>query len=595
MMNIVQNNPLSKEDEVSERRGRITKQCQQCSKTFMVPPDDQEFYARLNVPVPTLCSDCRCQRRMATRNERNFYPDHCDACGKQLISLYSADKNLTVYCHECWWNDNWSGLQYGQNIDFNRSFFEQFQELQRNVPRANVLKAGGNIVNSDYCSYVGAAKNCYLVAGSIHVEDCLYGNPYYSKQCVDSLLIRDCELCYECITSENLYNCAWCQDCSNSRDLLYCYDLRNCSDCIGCVGLRNKQYCIFNKQYTKAEYKKEQARIDLNDPEKMQRAVKHFTIQKLKIPRKFLYGVHNEDVTGNYINDSKSCSYCFDIKRCDNVKYSAQVIDLKDCYDNNYTEENEMCVDYIGSWKNNRCYYSNTVYNSSEIWYSELCYSSKNLFGCAGLRNAEYCILNKQFTKQEYETLLPKIIAHMSAFGGKKTGEWGEFFPIERSVFAYNETVAYDYFPASKETIVANGWEWITPKEIKGRQQRYRVPRDINKVKSDICDALLVCQNCLKNYKVTAQELAFYKTQQYPIPKNCPDCRHSSRMKQRTTRALWQRQCMCTRPPSARLSGMGSAQLDHNHETRCPQEFTTAYNPATREIVYCQKCYERII
>jgi hypothetical protein len=50
--------------------------------------------------------------------------------------------------------------------------------------------------------------------------------------------------------------------------------------------------------------------------------------------------------------------------------------------------------------------------------------------------------LNKQYTKEEYEKLLPKIIAHM-----KKTGEWGEFFPISISPFNYEETPAMDYYP----------------------------------------------------------------------------------------------------------------------------------------------------
>jgi hypothetical protein len=39
--------------------------------------------------------------------------------------------------------------------------------------------------------------------------------------------------------------------------------------------------------------------------------------------------------------------------------------------------------------------------------------NSSNLFGCIGLRGKEYCILNKQYTKEEYEALVPKIIEKM--------------------------------------------------------------------------------------------------------------------------------------------------------------------------------------
>ncbi len=44
------------------------------------------------------------------------------------------------------------------------------------------------------------------------------------------------------------------------------------------------------------------------------------------------------------------------------------------------------------------------------------CYSSvqsHNCFGCVSAKQNEYCILNKQYTKEQYEELVPKIIEHM--------------------------------------------------------------------------------------------------------------------------------------------------------------------------------------
>jgi len=52
---------------------------------------------------------------------------------------------------------------------------------------------------------------------------------------------------------------------------------------------------------------------------------------------------------------------------------------------------------------------------SSNMCYCAKCTTSSNLFGCIGLRNKEYCILNKQYTKEEYELLVPKIIEKMKA------------------------------------------------------------------------------------------------------------------------------------------------------------------------------------
>ncbi len=66
---------------------------------------------------------------------------------------------------------------------------------------------------------------------------------------------------------------------------------------------------------------------------------------------------------------------------------------------------------------------------------------SSNCFLCVNLENKKYCILNKQYSKEEYEVLVPQIIEHM-----QKTGEWGEFFPVCLSPFGYNETVAQEHF-----------------------------------------------------------------------------------------------------------------------------------------------------
>ena len=81
------------------------------------------------------------------------------------------------------------------------------------------------------------------------------------------------------------------------------------------------------------------------------------------------------------------------------------------------------------------------------------CLFSHNInqcFGCVCLKNQSYCIFNKQYTKEEYEILVPRIIEHMM-----KTGEWGEFFPSSLSPFGYNETVAMEYFPMTRDSVIA--------------------------------------------------------------------------------------------------------------------------------------------
>ncbi len=52
--------------------------------------------------------------------------------------------------------------------------------------------------------------------------------------------------------------------------------------------------------------------------------------------------------------------------------------------------------------------------SNAKCFYCKLLTGCQNCFGCISLRNASYCILNKQYTKEEYEALVPQIIEHMS-------------------------------------------------------------------------------------------------------------------------------------------------------------------------------------
>jgi hypothetical protein len=285
----------------------------------------------------------------------------------------------------------------------------------------------------NYCNYFADGKECYLCFGSIAVENCLYGSPYESKYCVDTYLARECEYCYECLDCEKMAHSSFCQDCSNSLDLIYCFDSKNCSDCVGCVGLRSKKYNIYNKQYTKEEYFKEKEKILENKIDGFKKIEKKFKELKLKFPHKFCITLQCIDFSGNHLVYSKNTKECFDIKKSKDVKYCKQIIDAKNVYDTNYCEFIELCYEYIGYWKNNKTRFSNTCGGSNNLTYSDFCSNCSNCFACIGLRNKSYCILNRQYTKEEYEELIPKIIKHMNdmPYIDKKgrVYKYGEFPP----------------------------------------------------------------------------------------------------------------------------------------------------------------------
>ncbi|MDR0650606.1 MAG: hypothetical protein LBG59_04305 [Candidatus Peribacteria bacterium] len=197
--------------------------------------------------------------------------------------------------------------------------------------------------------------------------------------------------------------------------------------------------------------------------------------------------------------------------------------------------------------------------------------NSSNLFGCIGLRGKEYCILNKQYTKEEYETLVPKIIEKMKA-----DGERGEFFPAFISPFGYNETLADDYFPLTKEEALAKGFvrsDFEAPlpqaeKMIKGSQ----LPIDSTEVSEDILKTAIICEVSGRPFMLVKPELEFYRNHQLPLPRKHPDVRYAERMALRNPRALHLRMC-----------------------DKCGKEMVSMYPTEDTRKIYSEMCYQQEI
>src|SRR3989338_9207297 len=239
-----------------------TKICQNCNQNFVIEPGDFSFYEKMKVPAPTFCHDCRFQRRLLFRNNRVFYKRECGLCSKSMISLYHKDQPFKIYCRNCWLSDKWNPMDYGKEYDFSKPFFEQFRDLMRETPRANLYQT--NFISSDYCNYGLDLKECYLLFGGINNERVFFANQVFdSKDSLDVAFSEKIEFSYdifECARTNKLFFSHHSYDCIDS---FYLIDCRNCSNCFGCVGLINKQYHIYNKPYSKEEYEKF---IESNNP-----------------------------------------------------------------------------------------------------------------------------------------------------------------------------------------------------------------------------------------------------------------------------------------------------------------------------------------
>lgn len=546
------------------------KNCKNCGNNFNITDKDAKFYERIQVPHPTFCPTCRRQRRTAYRNESSLYHRKCDFSGEKIISLYSGDKPFKVYKTDIWWGDTWDATDYGQDFDFSRPFFEQFKELQLKVPRPALTIA--TLENSPFVNQCWFSKNCHLCFDMGWVEDGLYCyGTYHSKNVVDNDSIRDCELCYGLLDCQKCYNCIVLEDCSNCHDGYFSFDCKGCSNIAFCHNLRNKKNYIFNKQVSQEEFEKFTQDLKKSSFENFQ---KHTTDFKEKIIAKAIHKLnHNlntENCTGDYILNSKNCHDSYLCDNCEDLKYCMRMDErIYDSMDLDNCSICELGYDCMCMNGVNVKYCAYTYMDANDCTYCDITMASSNCFGCIGLHHKKYCILNKQYSKEEYEKLVPKIIEHMKKpSSGGQAGEWGEFFPINLSAFCYNETLAQEYFPLTKEEALRKGYAWKEADKKEYQKQTYALPDSIEDTPNAVMDEILACSNCGKNYKIIQPEIGFYKKMGLPIPRKCHICRHLDRIALRNPKKLTEKNC-----------------------DKCGTAIITTYtkeNPAT---VYCEKCY----
>ncbi|MBI3888315.1 hypothetical protein HY311_00800 [Candidatus Nomurabacteria bacterium] len=565
-----------------------TKICQNCKKDFTIEPEDFNFYEKIKVPPPTFCPECRLIRRMAWRNVRSLYKRSCGLCEKSLISMYSDKDTAPVYCTECYYGGNWDQFVNAKEYDFSKTFFEQLSELLKINPRFYAYKFG-NLINSEFINFAIDDKNCYLSYSVIYCEDVSYSeNIDNSKNSLDCLAVNKLDNCYQNIDCELNYNTHYAIKSNNCIDSYFLYDCKNCQNCFLSSNLRNQQYYFNNIKLSKEEYFKKLKEYYLETHAGIEKAKKEFELlTKEKSIHKYASIYASQNATGDYIHNSRNIKRSFNTIDSENVAYSYRVIKSKDVFDSSGLATGELIYEGMAptgnTFKDFFCYI--TIEGCRECEYSFILKNCSNCFGCVGLTNAKFYILNKQYSEKEYFEILGKIKEQMMKMpyidNNGRIYKYGEFFPIELSFFAYNETQAQEYFPLTKREALKQGYKWKDriERNYKIDIKNEDIPDNLLDVNESIIGKVIECEHqgeckeqCTEAFKITASEFQFYKRINLPIPHLCPNCRHIQRIEQRNPPKLWHRQCM---------------------KPGCANEFETSYAPERPEIVYCEKCYQQ--
>ena len=503
-----------------------TKNCQNCKKDFTIEPEDVAFLEKFDVQSPDECVRCIWRHMAAFWVFGVFRKGKSAFSGKTIITTFSDKVKFPIYAHDEWVSDAWDPLSYGQEYDETRPFFEQFAELQAKVPHPH--QTGTKNTNSDWGDDVWNSKNCYLCRAMLDCEDVSYGYRLVNcKRSFDITFCFDTELSYDCAYCFKCYKVKYSFNARDSMESAFLYDCRNVQNCFMCWNLRNKQYCILNRQYSKEGYFEKLKEYDMHSRSSVKKLKKEFaqTVAENAIHRAD-HTIKISNSTGNFLEECKNCTDCYFLERSENCRHIFRGFQDKDViYGVGSIAEKaafSMMDGYAyGTMCTSRC--GNCRYSA----YLDYCEECEYCFGCVGLRKKKYCILNKQYTKEEYESMILRIKEKM-----KRDGEWGRFFPYALAYGGYNNSVANHYFPLTKDEALQKGIQWEDPTDVAGEgKSGDNLPDRIDDAYDTIPQEQLICPRTKRRFNIAPQELAFCRAEGIPLPEEHFDYRTLERFK----------------------------------------------------------------
>ena len=494
------------------------------AKQFLEKNDDikdnfeyKDWRLKAKIPTPTLCPEERCRRRFSFANEMKLYIRKCDISGKQIISTFSPDKQYKVYSQELRFKWDRSGPYCESN---KQNFTDSIEFLLKNTPVAG--KSISNWDNCEYTNYTVDSKDSYMSFDSVWLNNCLFVREGVdSETCIDCECITECNNCFSCIKIEKCFWLLYSEKCLNCSNSSYLYNCVWCHNCFNCINLQNKSYCIRNIQYTKEEY---------------ENFLENLKFEQL-LNQSYL-GCKQDNCDNCYWNNLsnwKDNYFVAELTNCKNVKYTRDDIWMEDVYDCMWSYS-KASIEMFFWFKSYHCGFCLESRINENALYCFSCYNSKNIFWCVWLQNKEYCIYNKEYTKEEYNQTVPQIIAQMI-----RDKQWWEFFNPQLSYFWYNESFAMSYYPLTKEEALKRWYKWSdyesplphVEKKVKWEDLPKQWCKVIKEKKPEILDKILnyavICEVSQRPFRITKQEIEFYIKHNLPLPTKHPDIRHQER------------------------------------------------------------------
>ena len=253
--------------------------------------------------------------------------------------------------------------------------------------------------------------------------------------------------------------------------------------------------------------------------------------QKDNFEQKYMDMISEIQQQDKFIIDCENITnshYVFNTKNWNNlilawwIKQSQDLFNVFSC-----SGGSQDCVNVMGLGSANNVYNSCNIWLSSNVYYSYFLEWCSYCLGCVWLKNKSYCILNKQYTKEERYELIEKIFLQME-------NQWifWEFFPGYLNPFCFNDTIAFLINHNINKVDIVSKWYLWRDEEIKvdiPTDLETVETKDINKyqwfvenwkwdIKSEILKKVIKDEKG-NVYRIVNMEYEFQKKYGLPLPR----------------------------------------------------------------------------
>ncbi|MFA6131631.1 MAG: hypothetical protein WC702_00990 [Patescibacteria group bacterium] len=458
--------------------------CVLTGEKWKMPIQEIELYKKFMVP-PHNVSPNTVWKQMAYYDcAYQFWWNKHFETGQPVLSFHHPASGIRVLPDVEWHTKDFSNIF--ETLEIPDPFFKQLRKLELRVPLLatfNRVEPKNSIAlmsmgdQDSYFTFACRSERSFFSGGAFGIADSSL--IWLAFNITDSHHITH---------SQRLHNCRYVHeslDCLNSNFLFEC---RNCNNCFGATNRRNAEYLFFNKQLTKEGYEARLAEIDLGKRsvvEKWQKKFNELLLNEGIWPENF--NVSTEQSSGDYLSNAVRCTECFSSgdNPVDNWRsawiygnnqgnaYGWGLVDNSEVY---------MCVSSPNSNKSKFCYRSFRLDNCEYCLMSSDC---RDCFGCIGLKNKRFCILNKQYEEEEYWKTLDELKCAML-----ERGEYGHYLPPELSSTYVPEGGATIYCGATDEELKKIGGLFFDPNAegATGTERLKNEPRSLKDIPDSIDD-----------------------------------------------------------------------------------------------------------